>query len=202
MTKNKTKKQVSSDSKKNENNNFEENENEEVISEDNSDNNYLNSEEELKKELEQAIEDKKRALADAENTRRRGIKDLEQSRKYGHISFAREMLSVVDSLESAVNSSPQNKDQLTDEIKNFIVGVEMTLEQLKQVFNNHNISKIDPQGDKFDYNVHQAMFEKETDEVEPGLIIEVMQPGWSLHDRLLRPAMVGVSKKKIKKTKS
>ena len=199
MTKNKTKKQVSSDSKKNENNNIEENENEEIIFEDNNDNNDLNSEEKLKKELEQAIEDKKRALADAENTRRRGIKDLEQSRKYGHISFAREMLSVVDSLESAVNSSPQNKDQLTDEIKNFIVGVEMTLEQLKQVFNNHNISKIDPQGDKFDYNVHQAMFEKETDEVEPGLIIEVMQPGWSLHDRLLRPAMVGVSKKKANK---
>ena len=199
MTKNKTKKQVSSDSKKNENNNIEENENEEVISEDNNDNNYLNSEEELKKELEQAIEDKKRALADAENTRRRGIKDLEQSRKYGHLSFAREMLSVVDSIESAVNSSPKNKDELTDEIKNFIVGVEMTLEQLKQVFNNHNISKIDPQGDKFDYNVHQAMFEKETNEVESEVIIEVMQPGWSLHDRLLRPAMVGVSKKKANK---
>ena len=199
MTKNKTKKQVSSDSKKNENNNIEKNENEEVVSEDINDNNNLNSEEDLKKELEQAIEDKKRALADAENTRRRGIKDLEQLRKYGHISFAREMLSVIDSLESAVNSSPQNKDQLTDETKNFIVGVEMTLEQLKQVFNNHNISKIDPQGDKFDYNVHQAMFEKETDEVEPGVIIEVMQPGWSLHDRLLRPAMVGVSKKKTNK---
>ena len=199
MTKNKTKKQVSSDSKKNENNNIEENENEEVVFEDNNDNNDLNYEEDLKKELEQAIEDKKRALADAENTRRRGIKDLEQLRKYGHISFAREMLSVIDSLESAVNSSPQNKDELLDEIKNFIVGVEMTLEQLKQVFNNHNISKIDPQGDKFDYNVHQAMFEKETDEFEPGLIIEVMQPGWSLHDRLLRPAMVGVSKKKANK---
>ena len=197
MTKNKTKKQVSSDSKNNENSNFEENKVEEVVSEDNND---FNSDEDLKKELEQAIEDKKRALADAENTRRRGIKDLEQLRKYGHISFAREMLSVIDSLESAVNSSPQNKDQLTDEIKNFIVGVEMTLEQLKQVFNNHNISKIDPQGDKFDYNVHQAMFEKETDEVEPGVIIEVMQPGWSLHDRLLRPAMVGVSKKNTNKT--
>ena len=196
MTKNKTKKQVSSDSKNNENSNFEENKVEEVVSEDNSD---FNSDEDLKKELEQAIEDKKRALADAENTRRRGIKDLEQTRKYGHISFAREMLSVVDSLESAVNSSPQNKDELSDEIKNFIVGVEMTLEQLKQVFNNHNISKIDPQGDKFDYNVHQAMFEKETDEVEPGVIIEVMQPGWTLHDRLLRPAMVGVSKKKTNK---
>ena len=196
MTKNKTKKQVSSDSKNNENSNFEGNKVEEVVSEDNND---FNSDENLKKELEQAIEDKKRALAEAENTRRRGIKDLEQSRKYGHLSFAREMLSVVDSLESAVNSSPQNKDELTDETKNFIVGVEMTLEQLKQVFNNHNISKIDPQGDKFDYNVHQAMFEKETDEVEPGLIIEVMQPGWSLHDRLLRPAMVGVSKKKTNK---
>ena len=193
MTKNKTKKQ---DSSNNGNDNIEEKKDEEAVFDDN---NNLNSELELKKELEQAIEDKKRALADAENTRRRGIKDLEQSRKYGHLSFAREMLSVVDSLESAVNSSPQNKDELTDEIKNFIVGVEMTLEQLKQVFNNHNISKIDPQGDKFDYNVHQAMFEKETDEVEPGLIIEVMQPGWSLHDRLLRPAMVGVSKKKTNK---
>ena len=197
MTKNKAKKNVSADSvNNNESNDIEENIDEEVLS---ADNNDLNSDEDLKKELEQAIEDKKRALADAENTRRRGVKDLEQSRKYGHVSFAREMLSVVDSLESAVNSSPQNKDELTDEIKNFIVGVEMTLEQLKQVFNNHNISKIDPQGDKFDYNVHQAMFEKETDEVEPGVIIEVMQPGWSLHDRLLRPAMVGVSKKKINK---
>ena len=196
MTKNKTKKQDSSNLSNNGNDNIEENKVEEILSKDNND---FNSDEDLKKELEQAIEDKKRALAEAENTRRRGIKDLEQSRKYGHLSFAREMLSVVDSLESAVNSSPQNKDELTDEIKNFIVGVEMTLEQLKQVFNNHNISKIDPQGDKFDYNVHQAMFEKETDEVEPGLIIEVMQPGWSLHDRLLRPAMVGVSKKKTKK---
>ena len=195
MTKNKTKKQNFSNSSKNGNDNIEENKDEEAVFDDNN----LNFEEELKKELEQAIEDKKRALADAENTRRRGIKDLEQTRKYGHISFAREMLSVVDSLESAVNSSPQNKDELTDELKNFIVGVEMTLEQLKQVFNNHNISKIDPQGDKFDYNVHQAMFEKETDEFEPGLIIEVMQPGWSLHDRLLRPAMVGVSKKKTTK---
>ena len=193
MTKNKTKKQVSSNSG---NDNIEENKDEEVVSEDDND---FNFDKDLKKELEQAIEDKKRALAEAENTRRRGIKDLEQSRKYGHLAFAREMLSVVDSLESAVNSSPQNKDELTDEIKNFIVGVEMTLEQLKQVFNNHNISKIDPQGDKFDYNVHQAMFEKETDEVEPGIIIEVMQPGWSLHDRLLRPAMVGVSKKKANK---
>ncbi len=160
--------------------------------------NAININENLKLEIEKAIDDRKRALADAENTRRRSIKDLEQARKYGHLSFSREILSVVDSLEKAVLSAPKQKDQLSDEVKNFIIGVEMTLEQLKQVFSNHNIVRIDPIGEKFDYNIHQAMFEKETDEFEQGTIIEVMQPGWSLHDRLLRPAMVGVSKKKIK----
>merc|ERR1711998_128601 len=153
----------------------------------------------LRKELELAIDDKKRALAEAENTRRRSIKDLEQSRKYGHLSLSREMLSVVDSLESAVNAIPENKDDLTEELKNFILGVEMTLEQLKQVFSNHNITRINPEGEQFDYNLHQAMFEKETTDVKPGTIVEVMQPGWTLHDRLLRPAMVGVAKKKSEK---
>ena len=153
----------------------------------------------LKNALEAAIDDKKRALAEAENTRRRSIKDLEQSRKYGHLSFSREMLSVVDSLESAVNSIPKNKEELSEELKNFILGVEMTLEQLKQVFNNHNITRINPEGEAFDYNVHQAMFEKETNDCDPGTIVEVMQPGWTLHERLLRPAMVGVAKKKTEK---
>ncbi|MAC62108.1 MAG: nucleotide exchange factor GrpE [SAR116 cluster bacterium] len=165
----------------------------------NIDDNVPSEENDLKRELETAIDDKKRALAEAENTRRRSIKDLEQSRKYGHLSFAREMLSVVDSLESAVKSIPKNKEALTDELKNFILGVEMTLEQLKQVFNNHNITRIDPMGDAFDYNVHQAMFEKETNDFDPGTIVEVMQPGWTLHERLLRPAMVGVAKKKTEK---
>ena len=165
----------------------------------NIDDSVYNEEKDLVKELEAAIDDKKRALAEAENTRRRSIKDLEQSRKYGHLSFSREMLSVVDSLESAVKSIPKNKEELTDELKNFILGVEMTLEQLKQVFNNHNITRIDPQGEVFDYNVHQAMFEKETNDFDPGTIVEVMQPGWTLHERLLRPAMVGVAKKKTEK---
>jgi len=165
----------------------------------NIDDNVSSEENDLKKALEAAIDDKKRALAEAENTRRRSIKDLEQSRKYGHLSFSREMLSVVDSLESAVKSIPKNKEELTDELKNFILGVEMTLEQLKQVFSNHNITRIDPKGEVFDYNVHQAMFEKETNDFDPGTIVEVMQPGWTLHERLLRPAMVGVAKKKTEK---
>lgn len=170
------------------------------ISDENINSNDSSSEENtLKNELEAAIDDKKRALAEAENTRRRSIKDLEQSRKYGHLSFSREMLSVVDSLESAVNSIPKNKEELSEELKNFILGVEMTLEQLKQVFNNHNITRINPEGEPFDYNVHQAMFEKETNDFDPGTIVEVMQPGWTLHERLLRPAMVGVAKKKTEK---
>ena len=165
----------------------------------NIDDSVFSEENDLTKELEAAIDDKKRALAEAENTRRRSIKDLEQSRKYGHLSFSREMLSVVDSLESAVKSIPKNKEELTDELKNFILGVEMTLEQLKQVFSNHNITRIYPEGEVFDYNVHQAMFEKETNDFDPGTIVEVMQPGWTLHERLLRPAMVGVAKKKAEK---
>ena len=165
----------------------------------NIDDSVSSDENDLRIELETAIDDKKRALAEAENTRRRSIKDLEQSRKYGHLSFSREMLSVVDSLESAVKSIPKNKEDLTDDLKNFILGVEMTLEQLKQVFNNHNITRIDPEGEAFDYNVHQAMFEKETNDFDPGTIVEVMQPGWTLHERLLRPAMVGVAKKKTEK---
>ena len=152
----------------------------------------------LSLEIEEAIEQKQRALAEAENTRRRSSKDLEQARKYGHLSFSRDMLTVIDSLEKAVNTIPDEKSNLTDEIKNFIIGIEMTLEQIKQVYSNYNIVQINPEGEKFDYNLHQAMFEKETKDVDPGVIVEVLQPGWMLHDRLLRPAMVGVSKKPTK----
>ena len=152
----------------------------------------------LSLEIEEAIEQKQRALAEAENTRRRSSKDLEQARKYGHLSFSRDMLTVIDSLEKAVNTIPDEKSNLTDEIKNFIIGIEMTLEQIKQVYSNYNIVQINPEGEKFDYNLHQAMFEKETKDVDPGVIVEVLQPGWMLHDRLLRPAMVGVSKEPTK----
>ena len=145
-------------------------------------------------ELEDAIDQKQRALAEAENTRRRSSKELEQARKYGHLTFSRDMLTVIDSLEKAVNTIPNDKKNLSDELKNFIIGIEMTLDQIKQVYTNYNIVQINPEGEKFDYNFHQAMFEKETEDVEPGTIIEVLQPGWKLHDRLLRPAMVGVSK--------
>ncbi len=149
----------------------------------------------LKENLNEAQDLKQRALAEAENTRKRASRDIEQNKKYGHISFAREFLEIYDSLERAVKSSPENKDDLNEEIKNLVIGVEMTLEQIKQIFNNNSITQINPIDQKFDYNFHQAMFESETDSVDPGIVIEVLQKGWLLHDRLLRPAMVGVSKK-------
>ena len=93
----------------------------------------------------------------------------------------------------------KKKNELSEEIKNFIIGVEMTLEQIKQIFNNNSITQINPINEKFDYNFHQAMYESETNKFDPGIVIEVMQKGWLLHDRLLRPAMVGVSKKIIEK---
>ena len=155
--------------------------------------------ENIKLQLKDAIDQKQRALAEGENTRKRASRDIEQNRKYGHISFSRELLEIYDNLDRAVSSIPKNKDELSEEIKNFIIGVEMTLEQIKQIFNNNSITQINPINEKFDYNFHQAMYESETDKFEPGIVIEVMQKGWLLHDRLLRPAMVGVSKKLIGK---
>ncbi len=151
--------------------------------------------EKIKSDLEEAVDQKMRALADAENTRRRTSKELEQTRKYASLSLARDLISVFDSLEKAVETISEKKNDLAEEMKNILIGVEMTLDQLKQAFNNNNINLINPVGEKFDYNLHQAMFEKENNELEPGTIVEIMQPGWTLHDRLIRPAMVGVSKR-------
>ena len=79
-------------------------------------------------------------------------------------------------------------------MKNILIGVEMTGREIASVLERHNISKISPDGEKFDYNLHQAMFEVPSDDVEPGIVMQVVQSGYQLHDRLLRPAMVGVSK--------
>ena len=150
-------------------------------------------------ELEDAIDQKQRALAEAENTRRRSSKELEQARKYGHLTFSRDMLTVIDSLEKAVNTIPNDKNNLSDELKNFIIGIEMTLDQIKQVYTNYNIVQINPEGEKFDYNFHQAMYEAPSKEFDPGFVVEVIQCGYLLHDRLVRPAMVGIAKKENSK---
>ncbi len=135
-----------------------------------------------------------RTLADNENLRRRTERELAAAKKFGAMGFARDLMTSVDNLEKAIELIPENKDELDETLKNILIGVEMTGREIASVLERHAIIKILPDGEKFDYNLHQAMFEVPTNEVEPGTVIQVVQSGYQLHDRLLRPAMVGVSK--------
>ncbi|MGB1918327.1 MAG: nucleotide exchange factor GrpE [Candidatus Puniceispirillales bacterium] len=135
-----------------------------------------------------------RAVAETENTRRRAERDVAQARKYGHTSFARDLLSVVENLSRAVEALPEQRDDLDETMKNLVIGVEMISREMTNVLERHGITRIMPMGEKFDPNKHQAMFEVPTNDAEPGMIVQVAQSGWMLHDRLLSPAMVGVAK--------
>ena len=134
-----------------------------------------------------------RSLAENENLRKRTAKEIEQIKKYGHISLMRDFLNVVDNMERAVKSSTSENQSETG-VKNLIDGIEIVLKEMKSLLDKNQIKKIEPLHEKFDYNFHQAMFEAPSSDYEEGLIIEVVQPGYVLHDRLIRPAMVGVSK--------
>ena len=136
-----------------------------------------------------------RALADVENMRRRSERDVAQANKYGHLAFARDLLSCFDNLSQAVALAPEDRSGFDENLKNILVGVEMISKEIESILQRHHIKKINPMGEKFDYNRHQAMFEVSNDDVEAGTVVQVAQPGYLLHDRLIRPAMVGVSKK-------
>ena len=135
-----------------------------------------------------------RSAAEAENTRRRAERDVAQARKYGHTAFARDLLAVVENINRAVESLPEQRDGLDEAVKNLVIGVEMVSRELDAVLARHGITRIMPLGAKFDPSQHQAMFEVPTDEAAAGQIVQVAQSGWMLHDRLLTPAMVGVAK--------
>ena len=136
-----------------------------------------------------------RTLADGENLRKRTLKEVEQAKKYSHISFVRDLVSSVDNLKRALDSIPEDKSKLSEPIKNFILGLEIVEKEIVTTLEKNNIKQISPLGEKFDYNFHQAMFEIPTNDCDPGLIVEVSQNGYLLYDRLVRPAMVGISKK-------
>ena len=135
-----------------------------------------------------------RAMADNENLRKRTDREVAAAKKYGPFSFVRDLLASIDNLEKAISLIPENKDEMDETLKNILIGVDMTGREVASVLERHGISKINPEGEKFDYNLHQAMFEVPTNEVEPGTVVQVVQLGYLLHDRLIRPAMVGVSK--------
>src|SRR5882724_10381111 len=147
--------------------------------------------------LEAELADQKdrllRALAETENVRRRSQREREDAAKYAVAGFAKELLSVADNLRRAHDSLPveEARDQRT---KSLLEGVEATERELLAVFERNGVRRIDPEGERFDHNFHQAIFEAERPGKCAGTIIEVLQPGYVLHDRLLRPAMVGVAK--------
>ena len=147
-----------------------------------------------------------RAPADVENMRRRTERELESARKYAHTGFARDLVGAIDNLSRAIAAAPPAGDAASaddapaadapaaDAISSLITGLELSWTEIQSTMERHGIKRVDPKGEKFDYNLHQAMFEVPSEEYEPGIVVEVIQHGYVLHDRLLRPAMVGVAK--------
>ena len=142
-----------------------------------------------------------RTLADNENNRRRYEKEKEDLSTYIISNFAKEMLSVLDNLQRAIEVSGKidtEDDKIDKNTLDFIEGVKLTEKQLNSINEKFKITKVDSLGNKFDPNMHQAMFEIENDDEKEGTILQVIQDGFKIEDRLLRPALVGVSKKKSK----
>ncbi|MEL7460435.1 MAG: nucleotide exchange factor GrpE [Pseudomonadota bacterium] len=132
-----------------------------------------------------------RALADAENTRKRGERDRREAEQYGGAKLSRDMLPVFDNLKRALETITDEQKAVAGPV---MEGVELTLKELISVFKKHGIDPITPEvGEKFDPQLHQAMFEAPVPGTKAGDIIQVMADGFILHDRLLRPAQVGVS---------
>ncbi|MFP6778958.1 MAG: nucleotide exchange factor GrpE [Alphaproteobacteria bacterium] len=153
----------------------------------------------LKEELAEENDSKLRALADAENMRRRMEKEKQENARYGASNLARGLFSVLDNFDRALQASPKELKNKKEIEKNYISlheGVELTVKEISAVLKQNGIETIQPtKGDSFDHNIHQAMLEVPTKEFEPGCVCEVLQCGYKIYERLLRPAMVGVSKK-------
>ena len=127
--------------------------------------------------------------------RRRTERELETARRYGHTGFARDLVGAIDNLALALEAAPKDEAARTAEaIDGLVTGLEMSWKEIQATMERHGVRRISPQGEKFDYNFHQAMFEMPHPDHPPGTVVEVVQHGYVLHDRLLRPAMVGVSK--------
>ena len=148
----------------------------------------------LRDQLEAAKQDVLYAKAETQNVRRRLEKDVADTRAYASTGFARDMLSVSDNLARALRSIPADLRE-DDKLKGLIAGIEATSREIDKVFGMHGISRIAAKGLPLDPNQHQAMLEMPTNEVEPGTIVQELQAGYMIKDRLLRPAMVAVAKK-------
>jgi len=145
--------------------------------------------EEIKKLEDQLL----RTLAEMQNLRQRTEKDVSEARKYGVTNFARDMIAVYENLTRAEESISQEDLEKNDLLKNVMEGVKLTQSELLKSFENQQIKSISPMGEKFNHNFHQAVVRIPDNNSEPNTVIQVMQSGYTIQDRLLRPAMVGVS---------
>ena len=136
-----------------------------------------------------------RALAENENLIRRGRREREDALKYAATNFARDMLAVSDNLSRALDALSGSVEDQSDSIKALLEGVRLTEKELINSLERHGVSRIVSKGEQFDHERHEALFEVPSPDTEPGIIVEVMEEGYMIHDRLLRPARVGVSKK-------
>ena len=136
-----------------------------------------------------------RTLAEMENLRKRTEREIADARAYGIAGFARDVLAVADNMHRALEAiGPELRQTADATVKSLIEGVELTERELLKSLEKHGVKKFSPEGQKFDPNVHQAMFEMEHPELPPGHVAQVMQAGYMIGERVLRPAMVGVSK--------
>jgi len=136
-----------------------------------------------------------RLMADMENLRRRTEREVADARTYAVANFARDMLNVADNVRRAIESVPEEaKASAEGAFKGLIDGIDLTERDLLKTLERHGVKKLDPQGQKFDPNVHQAMFEVPNPDVPNGTVVQVVQSGYVIGDRVLRPALVGVAK--------
>ena len=153
--------------------------------------------EKLNEEITSLKDQRLRAIAELENFRKRAEKDQSDALKYGISNFAKEIINIRDNIERA-QSSISDEAKKNEAIKSVIEGIDLIAQSVVSTFEKIGIKKIESLNEKFDHNLHQAMMEIENEELEPGTIVQELIPGYTLHDRLLRPAMVGVSKKSKK----
>ena len=149
---------------------------------------------ELEGQLAEAKQQVLYAQAETQNVRRRAEKEAQDARAYAATGFARDVLSVADNLSRALAAIPADLRE-DEKMKGLVVGLEATGRELESVFGRHGITKISAVGEALDPNRHQAMMEMPSAEVEPGTVLQEIQTGYMIKDRLLRPALVGVAKK-------
>jgi molecular chaperone GrpE len=149
----------------------------------------------LKEEAGRSKDQLLRTLAEMDNLRKRAEREKAEATLYAATNFARDILSLSDNMDRALaTAEADHLKEATEPVKNLVAGVEMTRRELLNVFERHGIKRIDPIGEKFDPHFHQAMFEVPTNEQPPGTVVQVMQAGFKIGDRVLRPALVGVAR--------